>query len=192
MPSLLQGAGQMAIYTAAECLFDGVFGAVNRLPRSLGSVGLAPASILLLAQLGLVCSSATAQTTSLQSIPDTWTAVTISRFGWGAGRAPSINVAIAFAINNCRSRSPAASDCGAEIKTIKGGWILALRCGNYRVLTSGSSLEEAEDSAAHRILQLKYISNIALASCIRLLQIGPSDWPDVFGRSQISRVFGDK
>jgi hypothetical protein len=104
-----------------------------------------------------------------------WTAVTVSRSASGAARAPTATDAIALAVANCKSKAAGPSDCGAEMKTIKTGWIVALRCGGYRVLVSGSTLEDADEAAAHRMLQLKYISNVTLPSCRRILEIGPAD-----------------
>jgi hypothetical protein len=126
----------------------------------------------------------------LRSAAEGWTAVTISLSGWGAARAPSLNAATALALKDCRARSHGASDCGAEIKTIRSGWILALRCGGYRVLASGDTLEDAQEDAAHRILQLKYISNIDLPKCIRVLQ-GPAEHPDAFDTRPLDQVSRD-
>ena len=125
-----------------------------------------------------------------RSAAEGWTAVTISLAGWGAARARFLNTAIALALKDCRSRSHGASDCGAEIKTITTGWILALRCGDYRVLASGDTLADAQEDAAHRILQLKYISNIALPKCVRILQ-GQADRPETFDTKPSDRISSD-
>jgi hypothetical protein len=131
-----------------------------------------------------------ADAAEVRSAAEGWTAVTISVSGWGAARAPSLSTATALALKDCRSRSHRASDCGAEMKTVRAGWILALRCGRYRVLTSGDTLEDAQEDAAHRILQLKYISNIALPRCIRILQ-GPAEHPDGFDTRPLDQVSRD-
>jgi hypothetical protein len=102
---------------------------------------------------------------------DFWTAVTVARATWGTATERSRSQAIALAIQACRSRLPYASDCGAEIKTIRTGTIIALRCGDYRILVSGETIAEAEDAAAHRMLQWRYISNVVLGRCTRIIQI---------------------
>lgn len=131
-----------------------------------------------------------ADAAEVRSVAEGWTAVTISISGWGAARARSLSAATALALKDCRSKSPGVSDCGAEMKTVRAGWILALRCGNYRVLASGDTLVDAQEDAAHRILQLKYISNIALPTCVRILQ-GPADHPDAFDTRPLDQMSRD-
>ena len=110
---------------------------------------------------------------------DSWTAVTVARSSWGAATAYSLSQAIALAVRDCRSRTARSSDCGAEIKTAKAGYILAMRCGDYRALVAGDTLEDAEFALAHRILQLRYISNAALGQCVRIVQIRAPSLPIV-------------
>jgi hypothetical protein len=106
---------------------------------------------------------------------DNWTAVTVGRLSWGAAAAPSLSEAIALAIRDCRSRTARPSDCGAEIKTIRTGYVLAMRCGDYRALVSGDTREDAESGLTNRILQLRYVSNAKLAPCVRILDVqGPA------------------
>jgi hypothetical protein len=102
---------------------------------------------------------------------DSWTAVTVGRSSWGAAASRSLDEAIALAIGDCRSRSAHSSDCGAEIKTIKAGYILAERCGTYRALVSGDTPEHAQSALAHRMLQLRYVSNARLGACVRILEL---------------------
>lgn len=144
----------------------------------------------ILAACVLAAIALQAHATEIQFVAEGWTAVTVSVSGWGAARARSLNTAIALALKDCRSRSHSASDCGAEFKTITAGWILALRCGHYRVLASGDTLEDAQDDAAHRILQLKYISNIALPTCVRILQ-GPADQLEAFDTRPLDHITRD-
>jgi hypothetical protein len=154
---------------------DMVFGYIDRRLRSLRAKALVIAAMLLLTQLSDACPSALAQADRPQSASARWMAVTVSRSTWGAARASTVTQAIVQAIADCKSKTAGPSDCGAELKTIRTGWIVGLRCGGYRVLVSGSTLQEADEAAAHRLLQLKYISNVSLPRCVRLLELGPAD-----------------
>ena len=109
--------------------------------------------------------------TSTATAGETWTAVTVGRSSFGAASSPSLSVAIAEAIHDCRSRAAAVSDCGAEIKTIKAGHVLAVRCGDYHALVTGDTREEAESALQHRLLQLRYVSNAALGPCVTAVDI---------------------
>ena len=107
-----------------------------------------------------------------------WTAVTLARDGsWGAARATSLGRAITTAVRDCKAMSRGRYDCGAEIKTVRDGWILALLCGDYRVLAVGATLEEAEAVAYERKLELKYLYSVALPPCMRVLLIDPAGAP---------------
>ena len=85
--------------------------------------------------------------------------------------AARMSEAIALAVRDCRSRTARPSDCGAEIKTIRTGYVLAMRCGDYRALVSGDTREEAESALTNRILQLRYVSNARLGPCVRVLEV---------------------
>jgi len=104
-----------------------------------------------------------------------WTVVTMSRGGaFGLSTDASIAVAIATAVRYCKSRS-FDSDCGAEFRVVRRGWILAELCGDQRVLAAGQSLDEAEAQLLFRIdLKRAYIPN--LPSCKRIFAIDPNGW----------------
>jgi hypothetical protein len=102
---------------------------------------------------------------------DSWTAVTIGQSSWGAATARTISEAIALAIRDCRSRSTRSADCGAEIKTIRTGHVIAVRCGVYRALVAGDTEDYAEFALANRLLQLRYVSNARLGPCARVLEL---------------------
>ena len=102
---------------------------------------------------------------------DSWTAVTISRSSVGSASSSSLSEAIALAIRDCRSRSEAVSDCGAELKTTRTGHIVAARCGDYRALAAAKTAEEAEAALSYRILQLRFVSNAALGPCVLVLKL---------------------
>ena len=102
-----------------------------------------------------------------------WTVVTMSREGaFGVYTHASMAVAIATAVRYCKSRS-FDSDCGAEFRVVRRGWILAELCGDQRVLAAGQSLDEAEAQLLFRIdLKRAYIPN--LPSCKRIFAIDPN------------------
>ena len=104
-----------------------------------------------------------------------WTVVTMSRGGaFGLATDASIAVAIATAVRDCKSRS-FDSDCGAEFRVVRRGWILAELCGDERVLAAGQSRDEAEVQLIFRIdLKRAYIPN--LPSCKRIFAIDPNGW----------------
>src|SRR5215813_3632251 len=80
-----------------------------------------------------------------------WTAVTLARDGsWGVGTHSSQAAAIATAIRSCKSTFPTANDCGSLLSTIRGGWSLAILCGDYNIVVSGPTLAEAEQAALYR------------------------------------------
>ena len=126
---------------------------------------------LLLAALVLVHAAGSARAGDEAA----WTAVTLARDGsWGAAKAAALGQAIATAVGDCKAMSRGRYDCGAEIKTIKDGWILVLRCGAYRVLAAGKTLEEAEAAAHERRLEFKYLHSVAMPPCMRVLLIDPA------------------
>ena len=70
-----------------------------------------------------------------------WTVVTMARDGsWGVGIDGHMAAANAAAIRECRAMSSGGSDCGAELATTRGGWILGYRCGQYRILVAADDL----------------------------------------------------
>src|SRR5258705_13789713 len=86
-----------------------------------------------------------------------WTVVTIARDGsWGIATASPQSQAIAIAIRACKAMSNGQNDCGAEFTTIKRGWTLALRCGDYRVLAAANDLKDARRAAVNREIHLNH------------------------------------
>jgi hypothetical protein len=67
------------------------------------------------------------------------------------------------------------SDCGAESVATRGGWIIGLRCDDYRVLVTGKDLKDAEASATHREIDLKQLYVQDMPACRRVLTIGSHD-----------------
>jgi hypothetical protein len=98
-----------------------------------------------------------------------WTIVTMARDGsWGTASHQLIARAIAAAIDNCKAMAAAKTDCGAEFRAVRSGWVLGLLCGDQKILASGNRREDAEADAGLRIdLKRAYIPG--LPSCRTVL-----------------------
>ena len=103
-----------------------------------------------------------------------WTVVTMARDGsWGIGIDRHIADANAAAIRECRAMSSGGSDCGAEFAATRGGWIIGLRCDDYRILVAAKELKDAETAALHREIDLKEFYVPDLPVCRRVLTVDP-------------------
>lgn len=103
-----------------------------------------------------------------------WTVLTMARDGsWGVAWHSSQPQAMAAAIRSCRTMAgqTGASDCGASFAATRGGWIVANLCGDYRVLATGDTLDEAQTEALNReiSLQLQFVQD--LPPCLRVVTI---------------------
>jgi len=103
-----------------------------------------------------------------------WTVVTMARDGsWGIGISRHIAGANAAAIRECRAVSSGGSDCGAELAATRGGWIIGLRCDDYRILVAGKDLKETELAVLYREIDLKQLYVPDLPACHRVLTVDP-------------------
>jgi hypothetical protein len=103
-----------------------------------------------------------------------WTVVTMARDGsWGVGIDRHIAGANAAAIRECKAMSSGGSDCGAEFAATRGGWIVGLRCDDYRILVAGKELKDAETDAINREIDLKQLYVPDLPACHRVLTVDP-------------------
>ena len=104
-----------------------------------------------------------------------WTALTVSHTGsWGTHTSPSRVEAMIGAMTQCREKAAVAgSGCGAHITTVRSAWSLAYACGSETFISTGSTYAEANAAAIHREIELVQIERIAIASCRRLVAIGP-------------------
>ena len=102
-----------------------------------------------------------------------WTVVTMARDGsWGVATDSLMGRAISAAIRDCRAMSGEKSDCGAEFRVTRSGWILALLCGDHKVLASAKQREDAEANVRLRIdLKRAYIPDLPL--CRIVLTVDP-------------------
>jgi hypothetical protein len=117
-----------------------------------------------------------------------WTAVTLTKRGaWGVATCPLQGDAIAAAIRNCKSMSRVANDCGALLSTIRGGWSLAILCGDYNIVVSRPTLAEAEQAALYREIDLHMFYVPDLPPCRRVLTVDPTG--EIVHPSASSRPF---
>ncbi|HUI97403.1 MAG TPA: hypothetical protein VLX44_16735 [Xanthobacteraceae bacterium] len=103
------------------------------------------------------------------------TVVTMAPGGaWGVATESTASLAIAKAIDNCRKRTTGEElGCGAYAATIRGGWILGLRCGDRSILAADHDLAAAKRIATNREGELRrlYVPNLPL--CVRVLTVDP-------------------
>jgi hypothetical protein len=106
---------------------------------------------------------------------DEVTVVTMARDGsWGMVTAGSQGEAIAAAIRDCRAVAAAPSDCGAQLATTRGGWVVANLCGDHKIIVAGETREAAEQAALRREADLKKHHVPNLQPCRRVLTGHPS------------------
>jgi hypothetical protein len=124
--------------------------------------------------IALVVGGAAHVSVAAEDWEQDWTVVTMARDGsWGVGIDRHMAAANAAAIRECRAMSSGGSDCGAELAAIRGGWIVGLRCDDYRILATGRDLEDAEVTALNREIDLKQIYLTDLPACRRVLTVDP-------------------
>jgi hypothetical protein len=142
----------------------------------------------------ILAQSRTAAATADSS--DWWTkdvtVVTMAPGGaWGTATEPTASVAIAKAIGSCQAKmSGAERGCGAYLATIRGGWIVGLRCGDRSILAADHDLAEAKRIAADRESELRQRYVPDLAACVRVLTVDPRGAivPSELASSRATRV----
>jgi hypothetical protein len=104
-----------------------------------------------------------------------WTVATMDIDGsaWGVGTSIYVNQAIRIAFANCKQISKKEIGCGARLKAVRSGWILALRCGNEAILVADKKLKGAEDAAIARELELRQVYVPDMPACKRLFLVDP-------------------
>jgi len=94
---------------------------------------------------------------------------------WGAATESTASLAIAKAIDDCRQRTSGRElGCGAYTATIRGGWILGLRCGDRSILAADHDLATAKRIAVDREGELRRLYVPNLPSCLQVLTVDPS------------------
>ena len=105
---------------------------------------------------------------------DDWTVVTMAPDGaWGSATEPSVNQALAKTIAYCKGMSGREIGCGAQSRAIKGGWILATRCGDTNILVAEKRLADSERAARQREADLRDHYTRDLPPCRRVLTVNP-------------------
>lgn len=110
----------------------------------------------------------------LQAWEHPWTVVTMAPDGsWGAATEGYIYQAIAGAVLNCRRMSRQGIGCGAQLRAIRFGWIVALRCGTTNIIAADRSIAAAESAAADRETALKLVHDEEMPPCARVVTVNP-------------------
>jgi hypothetical protein len=119
---------------------------------------------------GVTCWPPAANALDLDEV----TVVTLSRDGsWGVATAASLGHAIAAAIRDCRATAATPSDCGAQFATTRGGWVVAMLCGDHKILAAAATREGAEEVAFVRERRLSQLYAMAVPPCRRVLTVEP-------------------
>jgi hypothetical protein len=119
---------------------------------------------------GVTCGPPASNALDLDEV----TVVTLSRDGsWGVATAASLGHAIATAIRDCRATAATPSDCGAQFATTRGGWVVAVLCGDHKILAAAATREGAEEEALMRETKLSQLYATAVPPCRRVLTVGP-------------------
>jgi hypothetical protein len=113
---------------------------------------------------------------ALAIVPDQedWTVVTMAPDGsWGAATELTVNQALVKAIGNCKAMSGTKIGCGAQLRAIQAGWIVATRCGDTNIMVAERRLADAERAARKRETDLRQIYAPDLPPCRRVLTVNP-------------------
>jgi hypothetical protein len=103
---------------------------------------------------------------------DEVTAVTLARDGsWGVATAGSTGEAIAAAVRACRAMAEGRSDCGAQLTTTRGRWVIASLCGDHQIIVSADTREDAEAAAIKRERDTRRVYVPDLSPCRRVLTV---------------------
>lgn len=125
------------------------------------------------------CYAAQAQD-PLRFAPPT-TVLTIASSGaWGVGLHENSGVALAIAMAHCRTRdSRPASDCGAYLRSVQGGWLVGLICGRHAVIGYGATIEgaQAKDDELQDAVRREWRPD--LPECDRIAVIEPDGRVDI-------------
>jgi hypothetical protein len=124
---------------------------------------------------------------------DEVTAVTLARDGsWGVATSGSTGEAIAAAIQACRAMAEGLSDCGAQLTTTRGRWVIASLCGDHQIIVSADSREDAEAAAVRHERETRRVYVPDLPPCRRMLVVDPGGGIAVAERRQFGRVKAER
>lgn len=103
-----------------------------------------------------------------------WTALAVTPDGsWGAATESDTGKAISNAIANCKKKYLKEIGCGAVIKMVRAGWILAFRCGDENIIVAEKNLADAQEMAARREKELRSAYVLNMPACARVLTVDP-------------------
>ena len=122
-----------------------------------------------------LCASLYATAAASQAQDDDWTVVTLAQNGaWGVATEMSITRAIAVAVADCKAMSAEATDCGAMRTTIRGGWTVALLCGEHKIIAAEVERADAERAAMNREIHLHLHFGADVPRCKRIVTVDPA------------------
>lgn len=132
-------------------------------------------ALSLLSSLAIAAAGATYGPSAANALDlDEVTVVTLSRDGsWGVATATSLGPAIAAAIRDCRATAAMPSDCGAQFATTRGGWVVAMLCGDHKILVTAATREGTEEVALVRETKLSQLHTMGVPPCRRVLTVKP-------------------
>jgi hypothetical protein len=103
-----------------------------------------------------------------------WTVATMAPDGsWGVATEVFIYQAIAEAVSNCKRMSRQSIGCGAQLRAIRAGWIVAMRCGRTNIIAAEESIAAAENAAADREKALRSAYAEEIPPCLRVMTVNP-------------------
>jgi hypothetical protein len=103
-----------------------------------------------------------------------WTVATMAPDGsWGVATEVFIYQAIAEAVSNCKKMSRQSIGCGAQLRAIRAGWIVAMRCGRTNIIAAEESIAAAESAAAVRERELRLAYAEEIPPCLRVMTVNP-------------------
>jgi hypothetical protein len=93
---------------------------------------------------------------------------------WGVATESSTNLAIGNAIANCKKMSRTEIGCGAYSSSMRGGWLLGIRCGEQNIIVTATTRPEADLSALRQENEL--LRNYAgdMPPCRLLVSVDPN------------------
>jgi len=139
-------------------------------------LGTACGVLITLGVLGhAIAQSASSQPEYVEEWASDFTVLTMAPDGaWGTATDPRINRAIFLAISNCKAMSEMQLGCGAYSKSVRGGWLLGIRCGNENIIVADRNLAEAERRALEREVELREIYVPNMPPCERVVTVDPN------------------
>lgn len=92
---------------------------------------------------------------------------------WGVATETFIGLAVARAIEDCRSKFRGKIGCGYRSTSVRAGWSLGFRCGTENIIVAERSKADAEQTALRQEheLRMRYAPN--MPACERSVMVNP-------------------